>query len=307
MSSNAFIEQAEQNINLLLSEKKFREAYQKCDALLLQFPTESSIVDLKRRVESDVIIENKRVIDLKLEGLESLWNSKDYVTILRSLRELLKLDPKSSKLISLYTKAQKLYAEQVEVLEREFEQSQKKKLQELFETSPDALLDELFLLDRNNTGNPSVHRMTTLFRDMLIKKRIDEMAELVYSDKYAAIANFIAELKKIDASNSRIVELESMLRHWQNDEQFNQKSEFIYNGRQHLDTLMKLKKYDKAMRVAEEILRIDANDKFVRKILKNAEQKFFSQTRNLTINSIQAAQPELLTQYQSDKANFIRL
>jgi len=307
VSSDAFIKQAERNINLLLTEKKYREAYQKCDALLQQFPDDTAILSLKERVESDVKIENDRVISVKLDKIAPLWGSGDYALILKELKGLLKLDANSAKLNSLYKKAQKLYAAKVKEMEEDFQAEQKSRLQKLFEESPDLLLDELFSLDRNNPGNPKVYKLTTFFRDKIIKQKIDSKAELVYSDRFDAIANFISELKRIDEKNVRIAELESMLRHWRNDEQFNQKSEFIYNGRQHLETLMKLKKYDKAMQVAKEILKIDINNKFAKKILKRAERGFFLKTRDFAIKSIESSYNDLDDEYNVDKNKFIKL
>jgi len=307
MISDPFIEQAEQNINLLLAEKRFKEAYQKCEALILQFPGEEALVALKERIEQDIRIANSQVIETRLKELEKLFEEKEYVLVLRGLKELLKLDQKSPKLNDLFSKTQALYAAQLSEMEDGFIDQQRVRLEKIFEDSPADLLEELFVLDRNNASNKRVHDLTASFRDLVIKKKIEEMADLLYSDKYDAIAHFISELQQIDEKNPRIAELKSSLQHVRNDEQFSQKSEFIYSGEKHLDTLIKLKKYDQAMKVAEEILHLDPGNLSVIKLLKKASRANFYQTRDLSIQAIEENLPALLSEYEEDSSKFIKL
>lgn len=307
MSNQAYFEQLEQNINGLIANEKYREAYNLCKEILNKFPDEKKFLKIKEKIEEAAEEKNNRIIESKLESMDPLWDQKKYAEILRGIKDLLNLAPNNEKLKKLYSKAQGYYAEQIEELKKDFKEKQSARLNELLNTNPDQLVNELFELEMENPGNQSVREITIEFRDKIIAKRISEKEELIHSDKYDAIENFIAQLKKIDTKNPRIGEVENIMKQQKMGTIVGQKKEFMYSGLRHLDTLMKLKKYDKAIKVANELLSIEKNSLQIKRILNTAERKYFYQTKNICIENILSESKAIKEDYQRDKSAYIRI
>lgn len=302
---DAYFEQFSRNVNQLLGDKDYKRAYKLCEEMVMRFPDNKDAFEVKERVENEIRIENQRIIEAKLESFDKLWDEKKYPEIIKEVKKLLKLEPGNKKLKKWNIDAQDAYKNDLEEAQTEFYTKKEAEFTDLLEKSPHMLVDALFNFDMSNPGNSSVKKMTDKFRDRLIEKKIKEREDLVYSDKFDAIKNFIHELRVIDDKNPRIQELEGMLKMWEHSDQEEQRSEFIYKGANHLDTLMKLHKYDKAIKVAEEILEIDPSLSKVRHLLENAKKKFFLQTRDLTIARIEADQTVLDQDYSAKKDDFI--
>lgn len=307
MSDSAYFEQIEQKINHLLSEKKYAAAYSLCKEFLLKYPDEKFFFKLKKRVEDEIRDENQRIIKEKLNELQSLWDGEKYEEILKILKELLRLDPTNGKVKSWYKKTANAYQEKLSHLTSQFTKQQSEKLNQLLQKDPDHLLDELFYIERNNAKNIEVLRMTNSFRDKLITKKISAKQDLLKSEKYDSINNFIEDLKRIDPSNNQIKKLQDEILKRKSKSQSSEKISYIYKSEKQLKTLMKFKKYDKAIKAAQEILSIDQNNEKVQKILKKAENKFFKKSRETTIDSIIANLNQLKEQYKKDKSKFIKL
>ena len=307
MPNFAYFDQFEQKINVLLTEKKYRDAFNLCKEILLKYPEEKRFIKIKEKIEEAVSEENERIIKEKLEGLNPLWKEEKYSQILRTLKELLQVDPNSLKMKKLYQEAEILYRKQFEKFQEDFNKKQNRRLTDLLDNNPLILMEELYILERENPNNESVKKLVADFRDKLIAKKIREKEELLNSTKYDVIENFIQELIKIDKGNGRIQELEKQIKKRKFSTETDQTKEFVYSGEKHLDTLMKLKKYDKAIKVANEILTIDKNNVPVKRILEKANGKYLNQLRNLAAASILDHFQELKTKYSQDKSNFIKL
>lgn len=307
MSENAYFDQAEQNIKLLIAEKKYKEAYISCKKFLEKFPDESRFIKLKEEIEHDVDEENQTVIEKKLNEIKPLWKQEKYIEILKQLRELLKIAPSSKKIQELMAEAQESYKKEINKLTEDFEKKESERLNELMEKDEKRLIDEMFLLEKSNPGNKSVLALTKKYRDKLIDKKIHEKEYLIYSDKFDDIANLISQLKKIDDKNAQIDHLEKLIKTRKLGEQVDDKNEFVYKGEQYLITLMKLKKYDKALQVASEIMAVDKSNKNIPKIYEKAEKGFYKQTRKDVINIIIQNQPQLHEEYSKNKDKFIKI
>src|SRR3989338_8557525 len=114
MSSSAFLNQREQNIRHLLSQKKFQQAYNDCIGVIKEYPDEGIFYKLKTEIEEAVAEENQTIIDKKLEEIEPLWDNENYTAIIKELENLLKLSPANIKLQKLLQKAQTKYRKSVE-------------------------------------------------------------------------------------------------------------------------------------------------------------------------------------------------
>lgn len=307
MFNNPYFDQLEQNIRLLLSEEKFREAYKICIEAISKYPEEKKFLKLKETIEKAVEEKNEKLINKKIGEISHFWKEEKYGEILKELRPLLQIGPNNKHLKSLIVDAQDKYEKQIKVLQINFQKTQTEKFEKLLKEDENQLVQELLLLERSNPQNKLVQNITTEFRDKLIKKKIKEKEDLIYSDKFADIKNFIDQLKKIDDANKEILELEKFIKERQLGTQVEDQNEFLYKSEEHLFTLMRLKKYDKAVKVAEEILELDKNNKKVFKMLKEAESYLFSQTRDESINAIQKNLPELKTQYAKEPDKFIKI
>lgn len=304
-----FINQNKRNILALFAGKKYKEAYEKCQELLAMDPTLTDISDLKKKIENEIVKTNKNVINEHIKKLDPLWKEDKYEDILKELKRLELLDPNSMEIKKLYAKAQSLYLKKMNSLKDKFIIEEDKKIKELFDKGGDEqqLIDEFFYLEKRNPGNKDVLKLTEKYRWLLIDKKIKSKKELLNSEKFDDIKNFLDQLKKIDKNHPKIKELENGIKKRTLESRIDAKKEFIYKSETNLDTLLKLKKYDKAIQVAEELLNIDKEDKQAKKILQIAKAKLFNQTNKETIKIIKDAIPKLKEDYKSNKKSFIKL
>lgn len=307
MADNPYFSQIKQNIISLMSDKKYKQAYELCVNILSKFPDETLFVNLKEKIEKEVEEENNSLIDQKLEESKKLMNNKKYQEALTLLVPLLKLSPNNKKLKNIIVDAQGKYKEEIDKLQTKFEQTKRKEFLELFEKDENKLTSELFFLEASNSTNIRIMNIVKEFRDKLIEKKIKEKEEMIYSDKFDAIYNFIEQLKKIDKTNKRVLDLEEMIKMRQHENQIGQKDEFVYQGENYLSTLMKLKKYDKAIKVANEILSVDKDNKKIQEILKTAENNFFNKSKEEVIDLILGNSNNTKTEYTSDKSKFTKI
>ncbi len=307
MSDKAFFTQVEQNIEIMISEGKLKDAYEKCKGYLSEYPDEDVFIDLMRKIEDRVEEKNNKLIKGKIDEVKPLWAKNDYVGILNKLKPLLEIGPNNTKLKGLIQKAQEEYRDEVEQLQKNFKEQNEEKLNKLLKNDEKGLLEELFAMEKNSPGNKQVLEMTKRYRDILIKMKIDGKEDLIYSEKFEDIAHFISQLKRIDKDSKRINDLEGGLRLRQHGTQVEEKDEYIYKSYTHLDTLMRLGKYDKATRVAEELLAVDKSNKKLLEIKKKAERKVNIKSREDAINSIEENLPALKKDYKADKTQFIKI
>lgn len=307
MSNSAYFEQIEQRINTLLSEKKYKESFSLCKDYILKYPEENRFSKLKEKIEKAVEIENENIIERKIKEIEPLWKQENYNKILQTLKDLLRVSPNNNKLKRLFENAQIAYKKQFEKLEAQFEEQQKERLNTLLKENPEQLVEDLYILEKENQNNTSVKTLVTEFRNKLITKKIKEKEELLNSEKYEAIENFIDTLLKIDKYNPQIQKLEETINERKIETNETQSKEYVYSGEKHLDTLMKLKKYDKAIKVANEILQVQKDNSYAQNILKNAQKKYETQLEYLAADNIIKNLPELKAEYRQDKNQFIKL
>lgn len=307
MANFAYFDQLEQKINFFLTDKKYKEAFNLCKEAILKYPDESRFVKIKSKIEKAVEEENEKIIQEKIDQIKTLRKQEKYLEILKIVKDLLIASPNNSKLKSIYTENEANYRKQYEKLKQKFNNQQEERLTQVLKENPGQLTDELFLLEKENPNNPEVKKLVTEFEDKLIAKKISDMKELLESNKYDVIENFLNELRKINKFNVRIQEVEQQMKSRKLEGEIVQTKEYVYTGEKHLDTLMKLGKFDKAIQVCEEILKVNPNDQLAKTILDRAESKYHSQLKNQTADSIITNLPSLKAEYNQDKSKFIKL
>ena len=307
MGTTPYFEQIEQNINMLLSDKKYKEAYKLCVDFLNKFPEERTFIKLKEKIEEEVADENAKIIEEKINSTSKFFETKNYAEILRTLQPLLKLAPNHKRLQKEILKAQELYKDQIEDTQESFLKKQREKLEKILKENPELILDELIYIERNQPGNHQVENLINEYKEKYINKKIDEKKELINSDKFDSIYHFIEQLRKVDDKNATLNNLETKIKNRQHGNQIDETKEFVFSSENHLLTLMKIKKYDKAIKVAEEILESDKNNTRVAKILKEAQDKFYSQSRDTVAELIVQTNKTMDNEYQQNKDGFITL
>jgi len=307
MSDEAYFQQIEKNLHLLVAEKKYEEAYNTLNGLMNKYPDEPLLKSMKKEIETRVEDQNKEIINEKIKKIEPLWKQKDYAKILGELTPMRQICPDHGKLNKLIDKAQIKYQKEVQKLQKDYLKNQKKRLEEIHKQTPGMLLDELFNLEKQNVGNEMILELTHTYREKIIIQKIKEKEELLFSDKYGAIENFITQLKKINDKSPQISKLEKMTKGRQYGTQMEEKKEFVYKAKAHLDTLMKLKKYDKAIKTAKEILELNPDNLQIAKVLKKAKEELFYQNRDTAADNIEKSLPALKAEYKKDKSKFVKL
>lgn len=290
-----------------MTDKKYREAFNICKDCIFKYPEEGRFAKLKDRIEKAVVEQNEKVIKDKLDTLKPLWKAEKYSDILISVKELLRIDPTNSKLKDIYQEAEIAYRKQFERLQLEFNKKQNERLAELLNTNANQLIEELFVLEKENPNNQNVRILVADFRDKLIAKKIKDKKELLNSEKYSDIDHFLQELTNIDKFSKRIQEVSQQVKARKVETATIQAKEFVYSGGKYLDTLMKLGKYDKVIKAASEVLQVDKNDQYAKSTLKTAKRKYSNQLRNLAANAILKNLPILKSEYLKDKSKFIKL
>ncbi len=308
MPNQAYFAQAKKNITILLNEKKFKEAYLKCKGLLNQFPDEEILIDLEEKIENLAREENHNIVEEKIKQQKENWKNKKYHRILSELNPLLELDPKNKNLIAAIQKAQDLYRKEAEESQKEFMRTNRKGLDELLDQNKtDEIITTLLYLEKNNPGSQLVKKLANEYNDKIIEKKINEKKQLLYSDKFDDIKNFIAELQNYDKENPRIKNLQEITKKREAGEQIENAGEYLFKGIQHLDTLVRLKKFDAACKVAEELIELDKDNKQVLKLKKKAENGFYKTTRDASIKLINLNKQALKTAYKESKDEYIKI
>lgn len=307
MANFAYFDQLELKINSLLNDRKFKEAFSLCRETILQYPNETRFVKIKERIEKAVEEENENIIKNKLEEIKPLWKEEKYLEILKTLKNLLAASPNNSKLKNLYLDAEKLYRKQYESLNEKFNKDQRIRLDSILKENPSQLAEALYILTKENSGNTIVKNLVSEYEEKLIAKKIEDKKELVNSNKFDVIESFLDDLRKINKFSKKIQEIESQIKSRKLEGEIVQTKEFVYGGEKYLDTLVKLKKFDKAMKAAEEILKVDPENKEAKEVLEDSAEKYKDQVKDLAVDSINKNLQGLKTEYDKDKTKFIKI
>ncbi|MBL4694228.1 hypothetical protein JKY72_02565 [Candidatus Gracilibacteria bacterium] len=307
MTDSPYILQLKQRIRLLMSEKKFKEAFESAQELVTKHPDDKEFLALIQEVKEGAAKENNKLVEQKIKEVKPLIKENKYSEALVILKKLFSIAPNNPTLIKFYSKTQAQYQDYSKEIAEKFKVEKRASYDKLLAEDEDKLLFELFNLEKNSPGNQNVLSLTKEYRDKIIKKKLELKKDLIYSDKFDDIQNLISQLQKIDPTNPEVVELEKTINFRLHGSQIDNKKEFVYRSSKYLVTLMQLKKYEEAIKVALEILDVNHKDELVLKILEKAENKFFTQSRKLAIESVKSKQAALKADYEKNKETFVKI
>lgn len=304
----AFFRQIRRNIESLIVEGNLTEAYIRCKEILEKHPNQKGIIDLKKEVEEKMVAENREIIKTGIKEVKSLSNKNNKEQALKKLKELLDLSPNNENLKRLYLKIQKRYKNELDKARKVFLNHKTEELQKLMDIDDmTKLLQVLQTLSREYQENKEIQALAKSYREKIVEKEIRKKEELLSSTKFDDIDGFLNDLKKIDESSSAIKNVEAYIRKRKMGNQVENVEEFIFSSEDNLITLMKLKKYEEAVIVANEILKTSPENNNVKRILKKAKRKAFFLNQKEAVRRILQRLPALKAEYKKNKANFIRI
>jgi len=304
----AFEIQLKRNIETLVADGKFSEAFEECTKILDKSPNNQLFINLKKSIEAKMQELNKEKVSVGAKEAKKLFKAKDIVGALKKIRELLILAPNDSTLIRLHGKFQEKYKKEMDKNEKEFISVKEEDFKKLLDAeSYSILLQEIDQLESSYMGNKDVMSLATRAREALIQKELSNKKELLLSAKFDEIFDFINDLKNIKKDSKTLLDLEAVMKKRQAGSAMRTIGDFVYSGVNDLDTLMKLKKYNEAVQVSEELLEINPGDEKIRSIYKDAKRKSFTSSRNEAVAVIEKSLPALKEEYKVNKDNFVRL
>jgi len=308
MDNEAFFQQFKRNIEVLLSQGKLEEAFEKCQLALQKFPNEKSLLKIKRDIETQITYKNEKEIKTNIKTAKTLFGQGEIEQALRLTKDTFSLAPSNEKLKGLYRKFQEAYKEKLEETEENFIKKQYESLKNLIDEGDyPQFIQATDRLESENQANKNIQKLLKDVRTILIEKEIKNRKDLLNSEKFEDIENFIQGLEKIDANSETIRQLKNYVKRRKMGSQIEDVEEFIYTGESNLNTLMKLGKYEEAILVCEEILQTNPENSAVVAIFRKAKRKAFYKSRAEAIKNILAKLPALKAEYKQNKENFIRI
>jgi len=308
MDNEAFIQQFERNIEVLVAGGKLEEAFEKCKEALQKFPNEKSLQKIKENLEEQLLDKNKKEVKDNIKQAKNLFRQGEIEQSLRLIKDTLTLAPNNEDLKDLYRKFQTAYKEKLEEAEKEFIKKQYEYLKKLIDGDQyPQFIQAADRLENENKSNRNIQKLIKDVKTILIEKEIKNKKDLLDSEKFEDIENFIQGLENIDATSEITKNLRAYIKRRKTGSQIEDMEEFIYAGENSLFTLMKLKKYEEAMQVCEEILETNPNNGAVIGIYKKAKRKTFYKSRDEAVENILQKLPALEAEYDQNKENFIRI
>jgi tetratricopeptide (TPR) repeat protein len=305
---DAFFRQIRRNIEGLVIEGKLTDAYQRCKQVLDKYPNQRGVLDLKQDIEQKLLSQNKELVKEAIKEAKALVRKKELEKALRVIKKAIPLTPNDAKLKRLYLKIQKKYKETLGKAEKDFLDNKRKNFDELIEKEDfPKLINTLNTLSLEYSRNKEVLDLVNLYRERLVEMEVKKKQDLLNSEKFDDIKGFLKDLKGINPNSKTIKGLQEYISGRQMGHQVENIDEFIYSSQDSLETLMKLGKFEEAVRVATEILKTNPDSKKAKSVLKKARVKSFFLNQSLAAKKIKERLPDLKIKYKNNKENFVRI
>lgn len=304
----AFELQLKKNIEALVANERFSEAFEECVQILRKSPGNTLFTELKKDIEDRMFEINKEKIKDGIREAEKFYKSKDTVNALKKTRDMLLLAPNDSTLIKMYAKYQDKYREELQAVEQTFVQKKSEEFKKLLDAqSYSILIQEIDSLVSEHSANKPIMGLVDRTRDTLIAQEIKEKKELLSSTKFDEIFDFITTLKNIKNNSMVVLKLEAEMKRRKAGSTMRTIGDFVYAGENDLETLIKLGKYNEAVQVATELLQVNPGNVKVKKFFAKAKKKAFIFNRDEAIEAVKKTLPALEAEYKANKSAFVTL
>ncbi len=300
-----------ENYQLILDymeQEKWADAHRACLEILRFDPENIKIIRLKSKIENKVRNLNRDSVKKDLEMLEPLWKEKKFADILAYLQKLQPFTADYPPLLQVIKKAQEAYNEQVyEQQEEYFGKDYERILQLIKEKKFGESMREAEKLRLLKINESQVRKLIGKIRTDWINSEIQENQTLLQSQRYEDILLLYQRLLRIDSKSTL---LEKLIKQTKKDYQFykiDEKKEFIYKSTEEIRTLYLIKKYDKAIKAAKEILDIDPRNKEIKSLYSRSQRKYHKQLQKEVIAQMLGSQRQYLPIYKENKKAFRRI
>ncbi len=280
---NQYLDRAE----LLIGEKKLKDAYALCVQVLESDPGNRRAFSLKGEIEQLIENFNVHTIDNKLEALKPLWEKGEYEQLVKELAELRRLAPHYEKLETALAQAQAMYRNSYNAEQSSATKTYQAQLADLLNQKKYPDLIELMQQNaRAASISSEIRELHTTFREKIITAKIAEKKSLFESEKYEDIVNYLYGLQSIDKSSPTLTNYLRTFREKLLKSQIDEKREFIIRSSENAKTLYQIGKYEKAMEASNEILHIDPKNTLAKSIHQLSRSAFESMLQEQTEEQI---------------------
>lgn len=306
--SKQLMKEAYERIMSLIADEKWRDAHRACLEILRFDPDNIKIIKLKSKIEKNVQKINRKAIRDDLDKLDPLWKEKRYEELLVHLRDLEPYIIDYPQLKNIIIKAENGYKKQFSSQQEGYFQSEKESVKKLIEQKNyQEALKSAEKLKTLGLHEDEMKKVISIIHKSWIQSEIEKSSALLNSEKYEDILLFYQGLLHID-SNSDVVKkkIEATKKVYEK-KKIELKRETLYKNFEKMRTLFQLKKYDKALEVAQENLAIDPYNKNILKFMKQAKGKEEKAVFKELARQIKSSYRLMKEERKKNKKDFVRL
>jgi len=267
-------------IEELINLNKLKEAYDICKEILQMDPLNSKAKKYLSIITKLIAEHNKKFASEKIKEIKKIKETGNLVEAIKEAEKLVQIFPDNDEAVSLMADLQKEY--------REKKDNEKKYKYQNYETQIDNLInsgkiDEALafcgkiLIENQNDKN--IAEICKRERQKIVEAKLKGMKDFLKTDKYEEILNALYAIKKIEETDSikdLIIKYTEKLR----ERQIEEKQDFITKAKEDIVYLFQMKKYSECLNAAQELLRINPEDKFVQNMIRKSQSKIEQQAKD---------------------------
>ncbi len=302
------MKEAYERITALIAEEKWRDAHRACLEILRFDPDNIKIIRLKSRIEKNVQKLNRKAIRDDLDKLDPLWKEKRYEELLAHLKDLEPYIIDYPELKKIIVKAENGYRKQISSQQEGYYQTEKNSVKNLIEQKN--YQDALRSAEKLRTLGLHEEEMKKIIKGLRkswIQEEIDKSHILLQSEKYEDILLFYQGLLRIDSKSEIVKKRIEATKKVYEKYKIELKRETLYKNFEKMRTLFQLKKFDKALEVAQENLAIDPYNKNILKFMKKAKGKEEKAVFKELARQIKSSHRQMKEERKKDKKAFVRI
>lgn len=302
------IKEGIRSVEKLVDERKYKEAYNLCNKLLLNFPESSALKNLSKKIEKTVFKKNVKSVKQDLDKLKPLWGQGKYKDLVEKLKVLRGYVPGYGPVEKQLLKADKLYQEQVR---KEIKNYYNNKLKEIKELLSKKEYEKAYLLAkelyRRFSKQEGAKNILEKSRDLYINDRLNKNKALLSGYKFDQIESFLNNLLKINPDSKKV---KTLLKKAMKRERISldfKEREFVYKSYERILTLYQKKKYEATLKALEELLSFEPDNLKALELHKKTSRKFDRYLTKEVIEKIKRLQKKFKREYISNKKDFIKI
>lgn len=295
-------------IRQLMNSGNYKEAYSMCNKLLLNFPESSALKNLQQKIEKVVYKKNLKSVKKDLKDLKPLWKDKKYKELVEKLEVLQNYVPGYGPVEKQLDKARKLYNKHARKEVKDYFYNKINEIKELFKKKEfEKAYSTAKKLHNQFKKQSEAKEIFEKSKELYIDYQLQKNKSLLSSDKFDQIESFLKDIQKIKPDSKKI---KSLIKKAAKREQISieyEEKEFVYKSYERILTLYQKKKYEKALKALDELLKVEPDNLKALELRKKASKKF---NRNLTkevIKKIRHLQKKFKKEYIENKKEFIKI